>query len=167
MSLVVASSAAVVVFADLEGEAPNDSPEAATPTIFEPLEDGSGDGNGNENVADALAAAFAVDQESVLALHEAGAGFGLLFHLYTIAETTGMSVEDLLAEHEGGVGLGEMRHNLTDEQVLALESLEPGVKSSGQLISDQHKSQGTGLHTSNGHGPPNSVPAGGPHAGGE
>lgn len=126
--------------------------------------------------------------EDVLALHEQGIGFGAIFKLYALAAAMGTSVDDLLAtiatDGDGGYefGFGELRKALTEEQQ---EVLESGPKNLGQLISASHRAEDAGAaetagsdaadeaasaglekarekfaaHESNGHGPPESVPA--------
>jgi hypothetical protein len=89
-------------------------------------------------VAGVIAGAFGADQGEVLALHEQGIGFGVLFKLYALAQATVTTVDDLLAsidaDADGGQGyaFGKRFHDLTDEQQAVLES---GLKNLGQLVS--------------------------------
>ena len=144
--------------------------------------DDEGDyGLGTQAVAQAIADEFGARQEDVLALHEEGIGFGAIFKLYALAAAMDTSVEELLAtiptDGDGGYefGFGELRKALTEDQKAALES---GPKNLGQLVSASHRPEdagadsdgatATGLekarekfaaHPSNGHGPPENVPA--------
>ena len=128
-----------------------------------------------------MADEFGASQEDVLALREQGIGFGALFKLHALAAAMEMSVDDLLAtiptDGDGGYefGFGKLRKALTEEQQAALES---GPKNLGQIVSASHRPEHAGsdsdgptaaglekarekfaAHPSNGHGPPESVPA--------
>jgi hypothetical protein len=151
--------------------------------------DDDGDtGEGEQRIAEVIAEEFGVAEEDVLALHEQGIGFGAIFKLYALAAAMGTSVDDLLStiptDGDGGYefGFGELRKALTEEQQ---EVLESGPKNLGQLVSASHRAEDAGAaeaagsdaadeaasaglekarekfaaHESNGHGPPESVPA--------
>jgi len=144
-------------------------------------EDGD-DGEGEQHIAEVIADEFGVSQEDVLALHEQGIGFGEIFKLCALAAAMDTSVDDLLAtiptdgDGEYEFGFGELRKALTEDELAALES---GPKNLGQLVSASHRPEGAGpdagdeaasaglekarekfaAHASNGHGPPESVPA--------
>jgi hypothetical protein len=151
--------------------------------------DDDGDtGEGEQRIAEVIAEEFGVAEEDVLALHEQGIGFGAIFKLYALAGAMGTSVDDLLStiptDGDGGYefGFGELRKALTEEQQ---EVLESGPKNLGQLVSASHHPEDGGAaggagsdaadeaasgglekarekfeaHESNGHGPPESVPA--------
>ena len=140
-------------------------------------------GEGAEAVAQAIADAFdGVAQEDVLALHEQGIGFGVLFKLYAIAEATHTPVADLLAaatttdpNGETEFAFGQLFNSLTDEQLAALED---GPKNLGQLVSASNHPDEDGeadadaasqalkkaqekfaAKSSKGNGPPDGVPA--------
>jgi hypothetical protein len=144
-------------------------------------EDDGANGEGAQHVAQVVADEFGVSQEDVMALHEQGIGFGAIFKLNALAAAKGISVNDLLAtiptNGDGGYefAFGKLRHGLTEEQQAALQS---GPKNLGQFVSASHRPEGVGpdsegpaaaglekarekfaAHESNGHGPPESVPA--------
>lgn len=150
---------------------------------------GDGDEQGAEAIAQVIADAFTIDgqevlAEDVLALHERDIGFGVLFQLYALASVMeDTSVADLLTMFEQGTGLGELRSALTEAQ---LEALQSGPRNLGELVAASHRPEGAGpgtageaaaggleqaqeqvsAHVSNGYGPPDDVPRGGPHADG-
>ena len=135
-------------------------------------------GEGAEKVAQAIADAFGASQEEVLALHEQGIGFGALFKLYQLSQATGTPVADLLAsidESGEGYAFGKRFKELSDEQRAVLEA---GPKNLGQLVSASNHPDEDGeadadaasqalekaqekfaATSSNGHGPPDGVPA--------
>ena len=147
-------------------------------------EDDEGDiGEGAQYIAQVIADEFGASQEDVLALHEQGIGFGEIFKLYALAAVMeGTTVQDLLAaaQTDGDDGydfdFGELRKSLTEDQLADLES---GPKNLGQIVSASHRPEHAGppdsdeaasaglektrekfaAHESNGHGPPESVPA--------
>jgi hypothetical protein len=145
-------------------------------------DDDDGDyGLGAQAVAQAIAGEFGATREDVLALHEEGIGFGEIFKLYALAAAMDTSVDELLAtiptggDGEYDFGFGKLRKALNEEQQAALES---GPKNLGQLVSASHRPEHAGpdsdeataagleearekfaAHASNGHGPPESVPA--------
>ena len=146
-------------------------------------QDNGNDGEGAEAVAQAIADAFdGAAQEDVLALHEQGIGFGVLFKLYAIAEATHTPVADLLAaatttdaNGETEFAFGQLFNSLTDEQLAALEE---GPKNLGQLVSASNHPDEDGeadadaasqalekaqakfaAKSSEGNGPPDGVPA--------
>ena len=59
---------------------------------------GGSRGSGPSRHADSVAAAFDIDPETVLALHDDGVGWGAMVKLLAIAEVKGVSAEELLAE---------------------------------------------------------------------
>jgi len=131
-------------------------------------------GVGAEQVAQAIADEFGASQEEVLALHEQGNGFGALFKLYALAQATGTTVDDLLASiGDDGYAFGKRFKELTDEQQAVLDS---GPKNLGELVSASHHPDEAGeagadaasqgmekarekFAASEGHGPPDGVPA--------
>jgi hypothetical protein len=144
-------------------------------------DDDGGQAKGARHIAEVMADEFGASQEDVLALREEGIGFGALFKLYALAAAMEMSVDDLLAtlptDGEGGYefGFGKLRKALTEDQMAALEA---GAKNLGQLVSASQRPEHAGpdpdgptaaglekarekfaAHASNGHGPPESVPA--------
>ena len=182
--LLIASSVAVIAFAG-----PGDTTGDPSAVTDETGDDAGvvalshdGEAHGTEPIAQTIADAFGFNQQDVLDLHDQEIGFGALFQLYALvaAMNDGTTVEDLLLLIDGGTGLGELRAALTPEQ---MEALEGGAKNLGSLISSSHMPEGAGpaaaeaaseslgsarekflTHESSGHGPPASVPAGGPHA---
>jgi len=142
-----------------------------------------GEAKGAQYIAQVIADEFGASQEDVLALHEQGIGFGEIFKLYALAAVMeGTTVQDLLAaaQTDGDDGydfdFGELRKSLTEDQLADLES---GPKNLGQIVSASHRPEHAGppdsdeaasaglektrekfaAHESNGHGPPESVPA--------
>jgi hypothetical protein len=145
-----------------------------------------GEAKGAQHIAQVIADEFGASQEDVLALHEQGIGFGALFKLYALAAVMeDTTVQDLLVTDGDGeyeFGFGELRKSLTPEQLADLES---GPKNLGQIVSASHGPEDAGppegagsdvaddaasaglekardkfaAHESNGHGPPDSVPA--------
>ena len=135
-------------------------------------------GEGAEKVAQAIADAFGAQQADVLALHEQGIGFGALFKLYQLSQATGVGVPELLASFgEEGYAFGKRFKELTDEQRALIED---GPKNLGQLVSAANHPDEDGeagvtettapqahgkakgkfaSNSSNGHGPPDGVPA--------
>jgi hypothetical protein len=101
-------------------------------------EDAKAEGEDPNKAAQAIADAFGVPVEEVLALHEDGIGFGALFKLYKLAEAKDMTVQDLIAEIEedgGGWAFGKRFRELTDEEWARTEGLP---KNLGQAISGKH-----------------------------
>ena len=104
--------------------------------------EGAEDGQGSDQVAQAIAGEFGVSKEEVLARHQQGIGFGALFKLYKIARAKGISVDDLLATIPTGAngerefGFGNLRKSLTAEQLAAFNS---GPKNLGHLVSGKNK----------------------------
>jgi hypothetical protein len=138
-------------------------------------------GEGAQHIAQVIADEFGGTQEDVLAQREQGIGFGALFKLHALAAAMDMSVDDLLAtiptDGDGGYefGFGKLRKALSEEQQAAYES---GPKNLGQIVSASHRPEHAGpdsdgptaaglekarekfaAHPSDGHGPPDSVPA--------
>ncbi len=137
---------------------------------------------GAQDIAQVIADAFGSSQEEVLAMHDEGIGFGAMFKLRALAAAMGMSVDELLStiptDGDGGYefGFGELRKALTDDEQAVYES---GPKNLGKLVSDSKRPEDAGpdvggevaapglqkarekfaAHDSNGHGPPESVPA--------
>jgi hypothetical protein len=148
--------------------------------------DGDEDGEapqakGARRIAELIEGGFGADEGSVWPLHEGGIGFGALFKLHALAAAMDMSVDDLLAtiptDGDGGYefGFGKLRKALTEDQLAVYKS---GPKNLGQLVSASHRPEHAGpdsdgpsaaglekarekfaAHPSNGHGPPDSVPA--------
>lgn len=169
---------------------PDDGDLEGDPDDVGTLQDDDGDEQGVEAIAQVIADAFSTNEQEVLAFHEQDIGFGALFKLYALASAMGMNVDDLLetltTDGDGGYmfGFGELRNALTEEQ---LDALQSGPKNLGQLVSASHRPEGAGpgaaeeaaaeglaraqehfsAHESNGHGPPDNVPRGGPHADGD
>jgi hypothetical protein len=150
---------------------------------------GGGEAKGAQHIAQVIADEFGASQGDVLALHEQGIGFGALFKLYALAAVMeDTTVQDLLAtiptngDGEYEFGFGELRKSLTEDQLADLES---GPKNLGQIVSASHGPEDAGspegagsdvaddaasaglekagdkfvAHESEGHGPPESVPA--------
>jgi hypothetical protein len=161
---------------DDEGDADDEADEAEDEADVEVEEE---TGEGAENVAQVIADAFGVSQEEVLALHDEGIGFGALFKLYQLSQATGVSVDDLLASMDAdgeGYAFGKRFKELTEEQRAVLDD---GPKNLGQLVSASHHADEDGesegadaasqalekaqekfaSQSSNGHGPPDGVPA--------
>ena len=66
-------------------------------TIGAVSEDSGGPGKGQLKHAESVSAAFGVDPDTALALHQDGVGWGAMVKLLAIAEVKGVSIEQLLA----------------------------------------------------------------------
>jgi hypothetical protein len=128
-----------------------------------------GDGEGAGHVAEVIGEAFEVDDEDVLALHEAGFGFGAIFKLYLLAAAGDETAEAILSsgeKGEGGFAFGKLFKEFADE-VSALTDGEDGLpKNLGKAVSGSKK-DGTGVTVAgtgdgdedDGQGPPEHAPA--------
>ncbi len=143
-----------------------------------------GEAKGAQHIAELIEGAFDAEEGSAWALHEQGIGFGAIFHAYLIAEASGgtMTVEDVLAAAEAE-GFGTMFQDLRDE--IAALTADGAPRNLGELVSASHGPEDAGppegagsdvaddaasaglekageefaAHESEGHGPPESVPA--------
>lgn len=151
IAVLLAGATGLIVLAG-----PGDSSDEPTDTIvvegpdLEPhglseppvIDDGEGDeGSGAAGLhgTEAIADEFGVSREDVLALHDDGIGFGVLFKLYSLARAQGMTVDELLASIEsegGGYAFGKLKKELSEEEQAALDD---GPKNLGQLVSESKK----------------------------
>ena len=103
---------------------------------------GGGDGEGAGNVALVIGNAFGASDEDVLALHEAGFGFGAIFKLYLLAAAGDETAAAILAsgeKGEGGFGFGKLFKELSDE-VSVLSAGEDGMPTNlGKAVSGSTK----------------------------
>jgi hypothetical protein len=95
-------------------------------------EESAGPGRGQSRHADSVAAAFGIDAEKALALHEDGVGWGAMVKLLAIAEVKGVSVDQLLAgvskvDGEYEFDFGQLRAGLTAEQQEQLDLMPRGL----------------------------------------
>jgi hypothetical protein len=128
-----------------------------------------GDGEGAGHVAEVIGEAFEVDDEDVLALHEAGFGFGAIFKLYLLAAAGDETAEEILSsgeKGEGGFAFGKLFKEFADE-VSAITDGEDGLpKNLGKAVSGSEK-DGAGVTVAStgdgdeddGQGPPEHAPA--------
>jgi hypothetical protein len=133
-------------------------------------DDGDGDGDGAQNVADVIGSTFdGASQEDVLALHDAGFGFGAIFKLYLLAAAGDETAAAILSsgeKGEGGFAFGKLFKELTDE-VSVLTDGEDGLPTNlGKAVSGSKKgdTEATGAGTDDGdeddgQGPPEHAPA--------
>ncbi len=104
------------------------------------------DAEGAQNVADVIGSTFDdASQDDVLALHEAGFGFGAIFKLYLLAAAMDISVGDLLdtidknSDGEYEFAFGKLFKEAADE-VSALTDGEDGMpKNLGKAVSGLKK----------------------------
>jgi hypothetical protein len=143
-----------------------------------------GEAKGAQHIAELIEGAFDAEEGSAWVLHEQGIGFGAIFHAYLIAEASGgtMTVEEVLAAAEAE-GFGTMFQDLRDE--IAALTADGAPRNLGQLVSASHGPEDAGppegagsdaaddaasaglekardkfaAHESDGHGPPETVPA--------
>ncbi len=132
-------------------------------------EDGDG-AEGAQNIADVIGSTFDdASQEDVLALHEAGFGFGAIFKLYLLAAADNETALAILAsgeKGEGGFAFGKLFKESADE-VSVLTDGEDGLpKNLGKAVSGLKKdgTEPTGASTDDGdeddgQGPPEHAPA--------
>ena len=128
------------------------------------------DAEGAQNIADVIGSTFDdASQEDVLALHEAGFGFGAIFKLYLLAAAGDETAAAILLsgeKGEGGFAFGKLFKELTDE-VSALTDGEDGLpKNLGKAVSGSKKDGTEPTVTStddgdedDGQGPPEHAPA--------
>jgi len=128
-----------------------------------------GDSEGAGHVAEVIAITFDADEEDVLALHEAGFGYGAMFKLYLLAAAGDETALAILAsgeKGEDGFAFGKLFKESADE-VSALTAGEDGMpKNLGHAVSGSKKSDGVVTAEADGdgdedegHGPPDHAPA--------
>ncbi len=100
------------------------------------------DSEGAGHVAEVIATTFDADQEDVLALHEAGFGFGAIFKLYLLAvagDETAAAILISREKGEGGFAFGKLFKEFADE-VSELTDGEDGLpKNLGKAVSNSKK----------------------------
>ena len=128
------------------------------------------DAEGAQNVAGVIGSTFdGASQENVLALHEAGFGFGVIFKLYLLAAAGDSTAADILSSVEkgdDGFALGKLFKDSADG-VSVLTAGEDGTpKSRGQAVSGSKKCDDVGTAGADGdgdddggEGPPEHAPA--------
>ena len=130
------------------------------------------DVEGAQNVADVIGSTFDVDQEEVLALHDAGIGFGAIFKLYLLAAANSTSVDALLdtiptnADGKYQFAFGKLFKELTDEVTVFTDGEDGMPKNLGKAVSDLQKDGAEATVASaddgdddDGQGPPEHAPA--------
>ncbi len=154
-----------------EADDDDDADDDADDVSVQADEDGD-DAEGAQNIADVIGSTFDdASQEEVLALHEAGFGFGAIFKLYLLAAAGDETAAAILSsgeKGEGGFAFGKLFKELTDE-VSVLTDGEGGMPTNlGKAVSDSKKSDkvvaagsdgdGDG-DEDDGQGPPEHAPA--------
>ncbi len=149
-------------------EDPDDDPDADD--ADDEVELQGVDAEGAQNIADVIGSTFDdASQEDVLALHEAGFGFGAIFKLYLLAAAGDETAAAILLsgeKGEGGFAFGKLLKELTDE-VSALTDGEDGLpRNLGKAVSGSKKDGTEPTVTStddgdedDGQGPPEHAPA--------
>ncbi len=150
-------------------EADDDDDDGVQVDGYEVELQGGGDGEGAGNVALVIGDAFGASDEDVLALHEAGFGFGAIFKLYLLAAAGDETAAAILAsgeKGEGGFAFGKLFKELSDE-VSVLSAGEDGMPTNlGKAVSGSMKddtvvtaaADGDG-DEDDGDGPPEHAPA--------
>lgn len=129
--VVVGSAVVALVIAGAAWALSN--PITASSTTSETAgEENAGPGRGQLKHADSVAAAFGIDAETALALHEDGVGWGAMVKLLAIADVKGIAVDQLLAgvpkvDGEYEFDFGQLRAGLTPEQQEQLDSMPRGL----------------------------------------
>ncbi len=133
------------------------------------VQGGDGDAEGAQNVADVIGSAFDdASQEDVLALHEAGFGFGAIFKLYLLAAAGDKTAAAILLTGEvgeDGFAFGKLFKELTDEVSVLTDGEDGMPKNLGKAVSGSKKSDGAtaeadgGGDEDDGQGPPDHAPA--------
>ena len=154
---------------------PDDDPDADD-VDDDDGDDGDGDDGdveGAQNVADVIGSTFDdASQGDVLALHDAGFGFGAIFKLYLLAAANSTSVEALLdtiptnADGKYQFAFGKLFKELTDEVTVFADGEDGMPKNLGKAVSDLKKdgTDATAATTDDGdeddgQGPPEQAPA--------
>ena len=146
---------------------PDDDPDA------DDVDDDDGDDGGVEgaqNVADVIGSTFDdASQGDVLALHDAGFGFGAIFKLYLLAAAGDETAAAILSsgeKGEGGFAFGKLFKELTDEVTVFADGEDGMPKNLGKAVSDLKKdgTDATAATTDDGdeddgQGPPEQAPA--------
>ena len=128
------------------------------------------DADGAQNVANVIGSSFDdASQENVLALHEAGFGFGAIFKLYLLAaagDETALAILDSGEKGEGGFAFGKLFKELTDEVSVFTDGEDGMPRNLGKAVSDLKKdgTEATVASTDDGdeddgQGPPEQAPA--------
>ncbi len=134
------------------------------------VDDDDVDVDGAQNVADVIGSTFdGASQEDVLALHDAGFGFGAIFKLYLLAAAGDETAAAILSsgeKGEGGFAFGKLFKELTDEVTVLTDGEDGMPKNLGKAVSDLKKdgTDTTGASTDDGdeddgQGPPEHAPA--------
>ncbi len=101
------------------------------------------DVEGAQNVADVIGSTFdGASQEDVLALHDAGFGFGAIFKLYLLAAAGDETAAAILSsgeKGEGGFAFGKLFKELTDEVTVLTDGEDGMPKNLGKAVSDLKK----------------------------
>ena len=151
---------------------PDDDPDADD-VDDDDGDDGDGDDGdveGAQNVADVIGSTFDdASQGDVLALHDAGFGFGAIFKLYLLAAAGDETAAAILSsgeKGEGGFAFGKLFKELTDEVTVFTDGGDGMPKNLGKAGSDLKKdgTDATAATTDDGdeddgQGPPEQAPA--------
>ncbi len=134
------------------------------------VQDNGDDAEGAQNVADVIGSTFDEgSQEDVLALHEAGFGFGAIFKLYLLAAAGDPTAADILLNGEvgeDGFAFGKLFKEWADEVSVLTDGEDGMPKNLGKAVSASKKdgTEATGAGTDDGdeddgQGPPEHAPA--------
>ena len=146
---------------------PDDDPDA------DDVDDDDGDDGdveGTQNVADVIGSTFDdASQGDVLALHDAGFGFGAIFKLYLLAAAGDETAAAILSsgeKGEGGFAFGKLFKELTDEVTVFADGEDGMPKNLGKAVSGSKKDGTEPIVASTGDsdeddggGPPEHAPA--------
>ncbi len=125
-----------------------------------------GDSDGGGHVAEMIATTFGADQEDVLALHDAGFGFGAIFKLYLLAAAGDETAAVILSsgeKGEGGFAFGKLFKESADEVSVLTDGEDGMAKNLGKAVSGSKKDDEVVVSVDgdgdDGQGPPEQAPA--------
>ena len=114
------------------------------------------DAEGAQNVAGMIGSTFdRASQENVLALHEAGFGFGVIFKLYLLAAAGDTTAADILSSGEkgdDGFALGKLFKESADDVTVLTDGEDGMPRNLGQAVSGSKKSDDVGTAGADGDG---------------
>ena len=156
---------------DVDGDGDVDDDDGDVDDDVEVQSNGNGDdAEGAQNIADVIGSTFDdASQEDVLALHEAGFGFGAIFKLYLLAAAGDETAAAILLSEEkgeGGFAFGKLFKEFADEVSVLTEGEDGMPKNLGKAVSGSKKdgTEPTVASTDDGdeddgQGPPEHAPA--------
>ncbi len=114
------------------------------------------DAEGALNVADMIGSTFGeASQEGVLALHEAGFGFGVIFKLYLLAAAGNSTAAGILPSGEvgeDGFAFGKLFKESADDLSVLTDGEDGMPTNLGKVVSDSKKSDNVVTATADGDG---------------